>query len=334
MLDLWRKLYSVADRLYALAPWSWLENDRPFGVQDPVTGEIGFIHVTGQEGQHLGISRYPEAEGLRVLMSLYDDTLDPVSGSEILLNSSQMQVSWENREELEPRDKKQIKELGLKYRGTQAWPQFRSYEPSLYPWFLTQEQASTLLTALEQSFPVFELLQKDPALFDDLDQDQYLVRIFSDGEWRDEIREVLPATEKFAVVSQIPSLPQLKALAGRKACVELDMIRMPPVGGDGPEGRPYFPHLPLLVDANSGVILSAIEILPPFPSLEAMYGKVAEKVCVSLLTAQIVPMEIRVRRQVLTGILAPLTEELGLRVTFQKHLPKLEEAVQALAGFL
>ena len=49
MLDLWRNLYSVADRLYALAPWSWMDDGKPFGIQDPVTGEIGFIHVTGQE---------------------------------------------------------------------------------------------------------------------------------------------------------------------------------------------------------------------------------------------------------------------------------------------
>ena len=334
MLDLWRKLYSVADRLYDLAPWSWLQNERPFGVQDSVTGEIGFIHVTGQAGEHFGISRYPGPEGLRVLMSLYDETLSPVTGAELLLNSNLMQLSWEDREELDPRDKKQIKELGLKYRGAQAWPWFRSYEPSLYPWFLTQEQASTLLTALEQSLLVFELLEKDPGLFDDLDQDQYLVRIFSGGAWRDEIKEVLPATEKFAVVSQIPSLPRLKALAGRKARVELEMIRMLPVSGDGPDRRPYFPYMPMLVDADGGIILSSSEILPPLPSLEAMYGRVAEIVCVSLLTAKITPVEIRVRGQLLAAILGPLAEELGLRVTLHKRLPKLEQVARELAGFL
>jgi hypothetical protein len=136
-----------------------MEGNEPLGVQDPITGEIGFIHVLGQGGEHFGISRYPGAEGLRVLRFLREgDIDDPASGAEVLLNSTQMQVSWEDKEELDRRDKQLVKDLGLKYRGSQAWPQFRSYEPSLYPWFLSKEQASTLLVALEQSVQVFQRL--------------------------------------------------------------------------------------------------------------------------------------------------------------------------------
>ena len=262
------------------------------------------------------------------------DIDDPASGAEVLLNSTQMQVSWEDKEELDRRDKQLIKDLGLKYRGSQAWPLFRSYEPSLYPWFLTEEQVSTLLIALEQSFQVFQRRQNDPSLFDGLEEDHYLVRVPSDGAWRDEIRKVLPAVEKIAVVSQIPSLPQLKALAGRKGVIEIDLILSPAVAGDGPGDRPYFPYLLMMVDASSGIILSGVEFLRPFPSLDAMYGQVAEKVCALLLKAGIAPAEIRVRRKVMAGILAPLADELGLRVTIQKHLPAVEEAAQALANFL
>jgi hypothetical protein len=170
-------------------------------------------------------------------------------------------------------------------------------------------------------------------MFDGLEENHYLVRVLSEGSWRDEIREVLPAVEKIAIVSQIPSLPQLKALAGGKGCVEVDLILTPPVGGEGPEDRPYFPYMLMLADATSGVILSGVDLLQPFPSPDAMYGKVAEKVCTALLKAKIKPAEIRVRRKVLAGVLAPLADELGLRVTLQKHLPRVEEAAQALASF-
>jgi hypothetical protein len=334
MQDLWRELYSTADRLYALAPWQWIGGSERFGVQDPITGEIGFINVMGQAGDHLGISRYPGEEGLRVLQALQEsDLTDPQSGSEILLNSAQLQVSWEDRDILEEQDKKLIKNLGLKYRGPQAWPHFRSYEPSLYPWFLTKEQAATLLIALDQSFEVFQRRQNDPALLTGLKKDHYLVRVSSNGVWQDEIKKVLPAVEKFSVISQIPSLSQLKAVGGRKGCVEIDLILSPAVKCVDLGDRPIFPYLLMMIDASSGMILSGVEFLQPIPSLDAMYGQVAEKVCASLLKAKFIPAEIRVRRKVMEGILAPLVNELGLRVTFQKRLPGVDEASQAMASF-
>jgi hypothetical protein len=76
MLDLWRRLYSVADRLYALAPWRWMEGEELFGGEDPITGEIGFMYVMGQRGEHFGLSRYLGTEGLRVLQSLQDCDID------------------------------------------------------------------------------------------------------------------------------------------------------------------------------------------------------------------------------------------------------------------
>ena len=303
-----------------------------FGVQDPNTQEVGFMYVMGQDQQHFGISRYPGTEGLRVLQSLEScDVNDPLIGSEILLNSSQLQVSWEDRQGLDRKDKLLIKNLGLKYR-TGSWPLFRSYEPSLYPWFLTEAQGDLLLVALQQSLQVFQQLQSDPSLLDDLEDHHYLVRVSSPQGWRDEIRKVLPAVEKTEVISQIPSLAQLKALEGRKGCLEIDLILSPAVVRDQPEARPYFPYLLLLVDKDSGLILVS-EFLRPFPSLDAMYGQVAEKVCASLLKIQLVPTEIRVRRKVLEGVLSPLITELDLRLTRQNHLAAVTEAVHGMKSF-
>jgi hypothetical protein len=50
-----------------------------------------------------------------------------------LLEIPQLQASWEDREELHVRDRETIKALGRKYRGRQAWPLFRSYQPGYAP---------------------------------------------------------------------------------------------------------------------------------------------------------------------------------------------------------
>jgi len=335
MDDLWKKLYTLADSYYAMAPWLCLTEDELFGVQDPVTGEIGFLQMLGRGGEHFAISRYPGTQGLRTLRTLQEtDPENPAAGSEIILHSSQMQLSWEDREELDKQDRKQIKELGLKYRGPSSWPLFRSYEPLLYPWYLTKEQGLVLLTTLEQGLQVLQRCQNTPEMLSRLPKNHYLVRVSSStGDWQDEIMEVLPAVEKASIVSEIPSLPHLKTLAKGKSCVEMDLILGPPVKGENSDGRPYFPNLLLMADASNGIILPGIALLSPFPSPDAMYGQVAEKACAALKQVGMVPAEIRVRRKLLEKVLAPLADGLGLRVNLKKQLPAIEAAAQGLAQF-
>ena len=45
-----------------------------------------------------------------------------------------------------------IKRLGLKFRGENAWPKFRSYRPGFAPWFLEKSETTTLNAALSASF--------------------------------------------------------------------------------------------------------------------------------------------------------------------------------------
>ena len=58
-----------------------------------------------------------------------DETVAP----ELFLRVPQLQASFEDRNELRDKDRQVIKELGLKFRGRQAWPMFRSYRTGLCP---------------------------------------------------------------------------------------------------------------------------------------------------------------------------------------------------------
>ena len=44
----WRPRYEAADHIKELAPWQWMQESDIFGVQDPETGEFGFVSVMGQ----------------------------------------------------------------------------------------------------------------------------------------------------------------------------------------------------------------------------------------------------------------------------------------------
>jgi hypothetical protein len=51
-------LYAVTDRVKAAAPREWMTEGDVFGVQDPDTGELGFVSVMGMLGEHYAVSVY------------------------------------------------------------------------------------------------------------------------------------------------------------------------------------------------------------------------------------------------------------------------------------
>src|SRR5690606_28813463 len=126
-----------------LGPWEWMEEDDLFGVQDPETGELGFVSIMGMAGEHYAVGVYRGAKGLYGYLHLKE--MDPfLIRTEDLLNIPQLQASLEDRELLEKRDRDQIKSLGLKFRGRNAWPQFRSYRPGYAPWYIEKDEARLL----------------------------------------------------------------------------------------------------------------------------------------------------------------------------------------------
>ena len=93
--------------------------------------------------------------------------------------------------------------------------------------------------------------------------------------------------------------------------------------------RPYFPFALLIVDADSGMILSH-DLLSPLPSLDDMYRKVPQKVIDLLLSNNMLPYEIHTQSHVLTTLLSPLFKELDTPVLERPSLPMVNEAKAAM----
>ena len=69
-----------------------------------------------------------------------------------------LMASFEDWEEIEPKDREVMKALGLKFRGRNAWPLFRSFLPGTFPWYLTAAEARYLTICLGQALLVIEYL--------------------------------------------------------------------------------------------------------------------------------------------------------------------------------
>ncbi|MCK6581226.1 MAG: hypothetical protein L6Q98_24305 [Anaerolineae bacterium] len=330
-----RPLFDLMAKVHAIAPWSWMDETQLFGVQDPETSEVGFVSVMGMAGEHYAIGVYQGARGLYGFLHLQD--IGPFLEPEDLLNTPQLQASFEDREMLEKHDRDLIKALGLKYRGKNAWPQFRSYRPGYAPWFVEPPEARFLAHALGQVLEVAPRVQQNPDMLE-LDGDSdYLVRVADKTDtglrWRDEImanEPPLPISLEMAVEpGLLEAVSQLPRVSNR---VEADFFMLPTMVDNRTE-RPYFPYALLLVETTSGAVIG-MELLSPSPSLEEMWAQVGVVTLRQLRKVGILPAEIRVRDELLYGMLMPFSQSLGFKVKQVRRLPKLDPARASLEGYL
>ncbi|MDQ3754185.1 MAG: hypothetical protein M3371_05570 [Acidobacteriota bacterium] len=314
------QLYEAAVRVKELAPWEWMEESDIFGVQQPETGELGFVSIMGMAEEHFAVALYQGAEGLYGLWDLASGDLE--ENPQRLLEIPQLQASFEDRDGLDKQDREVIKKLGLKFRGAHAWPMFRSYRPGFMPWFVTAEESRFLTLALEQTLAVAPRVRENPDLLvdeDDEEDESYLVRV--------------PAPEPVSipVVLDVETVGQLKQLPQRDFELEIDLLAMPtPIGERGE--RPSLPYLLLLADARSGMIIG-FELMKVESSLAEMQGQIPLKLSHTLAQAGTVPTEISVRSEMLLQLLNPLCQILQIKLELS-DLPGINRAMDSMLGML
>ena len=108
---------------------------------------------------------------------------------------------------------------------------------------------------------------------------------------------------------------------------EMDTFHAPTVVGEKGQ-RPYFPTLLLMADRDSYFILNAHMTEPGrYPvELHEEFLKTIEK-------NNVIPEEIRVRKEELWACLGPLAERLGIRVRLDPKLPAITEARKGMSQF-
>ncbi|MBC8447934.1 MAG: hypothetical protein H8D78_09305 [Chloroflexi bacterium] len=329
--DEWRKLYAAAAAFKEAAPWEWLSEEDLFGVRNPESGQIGYGSIMGALGEHLALAVYPGSEGLEGFWRMQRDT---EANPTIILEVPQLQASWEDRGELHQTDREVIKSLGLKFRGRQAWPLFRTWVPGYLPWFVSDADARFLTLALEQALDVALRMQEAPNLLAPLYDGIYLVRTAEEREgrlvWKDEWIEPEPLEEQpLTTAIEAAELAALRQLPLLKMTLEADLFPFPGGIQEQEDPRPYFAYMLMLVESDSGFILGT-DLMAPKPTLEAVWLQTPQTFLKAMQPLNGLPARVHVRSERLWDLLEPLTAELGIRLDMALSLPALDEA----KGFL
>ena len=327
----WRRLYEAALAYRACAPWQWLSDADLFGVQDPVSGEIGWCSVFGAAGELFGLFVYAGSEGLATYLRMAGRDLD---SDELPYIQQGWLATFEDRPVLDKRDLATIKALGLAVRGRRAWPRFRSHRPGYVPWYLTSAEARFLTLALEQAAAVATRC-RDPveALGPDA-AGRFLVRAAEPESagvrWED--RRLAPPP--LPLDEPAPPMDQARVDRVRRAATlgpgtwECDAFYSPAIIDDG-QGRPFFAPSVLLVDRDSGMILDARFGEPP---LAAPF--IRDRLLSTIEAIGTRPRVVLTKGDHILDALGPLADALEIRVERARRLPALEQARRSMESFL
>jgi hypothetical protein len=330
-LEQWRRLYQATMQVKELAPWEWMTETDVFGVQDPETKEIGFASVMGALGEHFSLAVYLGPKGLYGFWAFED--MGPDSLPETLFEIHHLQASFEDRNTLTDQDRALIKELGLKFRGRNAWPMFRSYRPGFYPWYLEAAEARFLTHVLEQAVDVTPRIKEAPEILTPADEDSYLVRVPMKKKeglvWEDRIVPVPPPEpEPIRLAMDMGLLAEMKRLPQSGASLEVDFFGVPIMIGERGT-RPSMPYMLLVVERDSGFVIGS-ELLQVETTLEAMWGEVSVTLLRQMARMGIVPRQIGVRSPLLLQLLQPLGEELKFKIRLITAMRSLDSAKEFL----
>ncbi len=297
-IDQWYRLYDTAAKIKELRPWEWMLESDVFGFRDSTSDRVDFISVMGAQDEHLSVAVYLGDRAIHDLFRIVNSETLPTPGD--LFEMRHLQASFEDRDLLAKEDRATIKRLGLKFRGRQAWPMFRSYRPGFFPWFVEAREAEILIRALDQILDVAPRLKDDPFLLGAPHEDgNFLVRSRQsgrDGAW----------SERFAHVPEPEPL-----YADERVGKELtDKLRILPKG-------------PVRVD-----------LLNPESGMEQMWSSVPKKVVELLIDSKVHPAEIVFNSDRMKQLLASVCEQADVALRTADSLHALEEARDSLEEYL
>jgi len=332
----WKNLFTAAQKFKSLGCWEWMYDSDIFGILPEEKGEIGYCVVLGARQEIFALVVYRGTEGLRVCEQMSNEEL-AIGDPDVPFMQNCLMTSFEDRIDITSKDRQIIKKAGLKFRGKNAWPKFRSYRPGYEPWIVDQDETVLLTYALQQTIVMGKRCRENDRLLISPPpigkEDCRLIRVCTEDGWRDEWLPQAPIKEK-------PELPPIDEVGIARALQfpihpemiwEIDSFYTPQrVFEKRPKtDRPYHPRMLLVALHGQGIIMGA-EISMPWN-----YRKQTGFDFLKLITKlKFRPHLVLVKREELFHILQHLASALEINLNKVKRIPAVEAARTEMANII
>ena len=322
----WKALYEAAAEFRKAAPWEWVRETDVFGVRNPKTGEVGYCCLMGELGEMLAMAVYEGTEGLQGYLKIRRGQIKPGNPDALYVQKCLM-LSFENKKLLQEDDLEIIGELGLAFRGRNAWPVFRSYKPGYFPWFLNRDEVLYMTIALRQAMNVFIRMKHNAELLNGPRKNLYLVRTLDPkngkSDWEDEWRAPAPIEENGEILDEPVNeirIQKLKKTAKPATAVwEIDFFHTPTPILQGE--RPVFPYAIMVMDHDTRFIFD-MHLAVTTAYQREFLGKFLD----CLEQTSIIPLEILVRKDEAAKLIGPYTKRLNIKLSTVKKLHGIDHA--------
>ena len=331
----WTRLFTLMQQLYELKPWKWMTEAHMFAIKDPETDTIGYVSMMGELGEHTAVAVYFGNEGIhgyRVLQNLAQK-IDMQTFMEI----PHIQASFEDRDLLDDKDRKRIKQLGFKFRGKGAWPLIRSFHPGYWPWFPEPWERKFLCHVLEQTLEMAQRVKENPEMLYFDDSYKFLIRIPDVKKdsitWKDDVINAPSDFErKLPFIIDEDILFHIRALSEGNQKLELDLIQLPSPVRDN-NARPYFAYLLIAVDVRTELIVFN-KMMTPVPTLIDMYSYIPSYFVDMINSLGVMPGKVFIKNGVLVNLLKPLANDFKIPLKLVDNLTIIESVKEELFGYM
>jgi len=333
-LEEWAKLFQITEKFKEASPWQWISSEDIFAVVNPQNSEIGYCSILGNGEDEFGLGIFLGAKGYERYLSIIsgEPEVDDYTDS---IMTPLLSLLFADRQDMQKQDLEIIRALGLKFRGRNVWPQFRSQRPGYAPWFLEKDEALFLTIALEQALIITDRVRSDNLdLYEEVDEDRILTRYYSNGEWQEEWRQPkmsqqrTPKSEVTTVdiVNEAELILLRNSSAKPNGSWELDIFIFPVPIGPRPS-RPYFPLCFLTVERQQGIIIDT-QMIEPWATVSQQRDVIVQ----ILRKAGQLPRNIHVGSPRVAEILEPITKSLRIDLRISA-IPMVEGCKQSLDGY-
>lgn len=288
------KAYKLAMRLKELAPWNYLYESDLFGVQMPDNGKPYFISIMGSGGEHYAISAYEDVTGLMGFSELQQPAkwLRPLE----MMLVPHLMVSFENRDMIAPKDRKKMKELGLVFRGQNAWPDLKQTIPGFVPSMPDNDALNNLIIIMEQAINVLERAKTDKEFISpgNMSDNVFLMRKISDlGQWEDTRWTFEPPTMNYPMIYDIRERDKILSLPQSSNILQADIAVLSSQVAE-PGEKAFFASTFVVMDKQSGMALN-FETLSPLKGINEMHSNFPNLLIKTILKLNQKPAAIEIR---------------------------------------